>query len=99
MKKNLALIFIINFIFSNIFATNYYVSPSGNDANPGTLAQPWRTMTPVNAIQSTINNGEHSVLFERGGTYRGAITMNAGGANPSQRLTYGAYGTGAKPKL
>ena len=21
----------------------YYVAPNGNDANPGTLAQPWRT--------------------------------------------------------
>jgi hypothetical protein len=24
-------------------ATTYYVSPSGSDSNPGTLAQPWRT--------------------------------------------------------
>ena len=23
--------------------TIYYLAPNGNDANPGTLAQPWRT--------------------------------------------------------
>jgi hypothetical protein len=39
MKVLLALVLLT----ANAFATDYYVSPTGNDANPGTLTQPFRT--------------------------------------------------------
>lgn len=78
-------------------ATTYYVSPSGNDANPGTITQPWQTMAKVNAYQSSLVAGDQ-VLFERGGTFRGFITLNASGTTGNQ-IVYGAYGTGAKPKI
>jgi hypothetical protein len=42
-----------------------YVSPAGNDDNPGTLDQPWRTLSY--ALGRVISP---QVLFVRGGTYR-----------------------------
>jgi hypothetical protein len=45
-----------------------YVSPAGNDDNPGTLDRPWRTL---NWALSRVYNGQ--VLFVRGGTYHEAV--------------------------
>jgi hypothetical protein len=50
-----------------------YVSPSGNDADPGTLARPWRTLR--HALQS-LRPG--STLIVRGGTY----SERLGGSTP-----------------
>jgi hypothetical protein len=37
---------VVFYVFSsiNVLATNYYVSTSGNDSNPGTIDKPWRTI-------------------------------------------------------
>ena len=65
-----------------------YVSEHGYDGNDG--------LTPKTAIRSTLRlNGMRfeygdSVLFERGGVYRGHICARSG-------VTYSAYGEGAKP--
>ena len=46
--------------------TNYYVSTTGNNSNPGTLALPWQT------LQYAANNvGTGEVVNVRGGTYNG----------------------------
>ena len=42
MKKGLV-IFLFSISWQFIFATTYYVSPHGNNANPGTLTKPWAT--------------------------------------------------------
>jgi hypothetical protein len=34
----------------------YYVSPSGSDSNPGTLSQPFKTITKARNVVRTINN-------------------------------------------
>lgn len=66
----------------------YYVSFNGDDANEGTSPEEaWRSPARVN--EETLVEGD-AVLFERGGVYRGSITATSG-------LSYGAYGTGAKP--
>ncbi len=47
MKKITTLTLLLIFVFftSSLFATNYYVSAlTGNDAYPGTLAQPFATI-------------------------------------------------------
>jgi parallel beta-helix repeat protein len=50
---------ILTFGASNVQAAvqaTYYVSPSGNDSNPGTLSQPFKTITKARNVVRTINN-------------------------------------------
>ena len=72
--------------------TTYYVSHTGSNSNDGlTPATAWRSTAAVSANTSKLQAGD-VVLFERGGVYRGTINMVSG-------VSYGAYGTGAKPCL
>ena len=73
--------------------TAFFVSPSGNDANPGTLGQPWRTID--RALAQNYVAGDQ-LLFERGGEYFGKFAKTVT-ANGSYRWLIGAYGTGPKP--
>jgi hypothetical protein len=77
-------------------AATYHVDwTTGNDANPGTLAQPWKrcpgmaTSAVAQAIVST-----DSILFRRDQRHEidSAIIVKSG-------VSYGAYGTGARPIL
>ena len=64
----------------------YYVAPDGNDANPGTEDQPWRT--PAKAAAAA--QAGDTVLF-RGGTYYGQLWPQNSG-NPSDGwITFKAY--------
>jgi len=55
-------------------ASTYYVSPSGNDSNPGTQASPFRT------IQKGVNTAQAGdTVLVRGGTYNEAVNVNRGG--------------------
>jgi len=95
MKTLLLLLFIIFSLAAN--ATNYYLSTSGNDANPGTdPSAPWKTLDKLNSFK-TLKPGDN-VLFKRGDTFYGSITVSNSGAagNP---ITYGAYGTGENPVI
>jgi MYXO-CTERM domain-containing protein len=77
-------------------ATTYYVSNKGSDGADGASAgTAWRTMAKVNA--AALQPGD-SVLFERGGVFTGALTPTKSGAT-GKPITYGAYGSGAKPLL
>lgn len=51
--------------------TAYYVSPNGNDSNPGTDAQPFRNLTAArDAVRATNKNmTQDIVIYLRGGTY------------------------------
>jgi hypothetical protein len=55
-------------------ASHYYVSPSGNDAWPGTLAQPFAT---IQFAVSRLDPGD--VLYVRGGEYREAVSVGRSG--------------------
>ena len=63
----------------------YYVSPTGNDSNPGTLNQPWRT---IQKAANTLNPGE--TVYIRGGVYNEMVTLPKSGA-PNQYITFRAY--------
>jgi len=71
-------------LFGSSFAATLYVSPSGNNGNPGTLAQP--VLTIGRALQLA-GNGDEIVL--RGGTYSEFLTLNA---SSPQNLTLKAFG-------
>jgi hypothetical protein len=56
-------------------ATGRFVAPGGNDANPGTLAQPWRT------VQTAIGRlAPGDTLYLRGGAYYGRVTVSVSGS-------------------
>ena len=65
---------------SNAQAT-YYVSPQGNDCNPGTLAAPFRTLSNARDVVRTVNSAMTGdiIVYLRGGTYAltGALSFAA----------------------
>ncbi len=83
---------IISFLFfTSLFVdvpaqTNYYVSPSGNDSNPGTLSQPWRTLQHA---ANTVSAGD--TVFVRNGTYNETVTLNVSGSQAGGYITFINY--------
>ena len=69
---------------------SYYVSNDGSDENDGlTKDTPWKTLARVSRAALSYGDG---VFFRRGDIFRGYIITSPG-------VTYGAYGTGEKPRL
>lgn len=93
MKRFLSTL-LLSFACSLCFGVTYYVSANGNDNNTGTsTTSAWRTISKVNS--RTLVAGD-VVLFERGGTYRGNLTINQSGTSTSP-ITISAYGNGEMP--
>ncbi len=91
--------FLSAFIFVRVisFANTYYVSSStGSDAYSITQAQnqtsPWQSITKLNSILNTLSSGD-VILFKSGDTFYGTLTT------PVSGITFGAYGSGAKPVI
>ncbi len=81
-----------------LYATDYYVSNTGNDGNTGTsTGDAWATIDKVNSMVASMGAGD-KILFERDGVFRGTINISVSGiaANP---ITIGAYGTGNNPVI
>jgi hypothetical protein len=76
-------------------AASYYVDPAGNDTNPGTISQPWKTVARVNT--GPLAPGD-SVFFARGGTWRETLSIPSTGKSTG-RITFDAFGSGAKPVI
>jgi hypothetical protein len=68
-----------------IAQNTYYVSTSGNDANAGSLASPWRN---IQKAASVMQAGDK--CFIRGGTYREKITPTNSGSAGSP-ITFEGY--------
>ena len=75
-------------------ATYYVDATGGNDAWPGTEAQPWQTIGKVNG--EVFVAGDY-VLFKRGETWTGTVLLVTWSGAAGNPITFGAYGTGAKP--
>jgi len=67
--RNVLFLFLLS-CATNLVATTYYVSPTGNDSNLGSLSQPWRTIT--HAAQ-TVVAGDTVVVED--GTYVEALYL------------------------
>jgi hypothetical protein len=84
-------------LFSPIaISQTYYVDPSGNDGNTGTSqgsGGAWRTVYKVNTTSFSAGS---TILFKRGSTWNERLEPPSSGTSGS-RITFGAYGTGAKP--
>jgi hypothetical protein len=91
-----AILAIVCMVYLNATAVTYYVdATNGSDANTGlSPATAWKTIDNVNS--SAFVAGD-SVLFKRGETFRGQLVAQSGSS--SGAITYGAYGTGNKPRL
>jgi hypothetical protein len=76
-----------------------YVSVFGSDANPGTEASPWRSLSRIRAAlrRGELGRGDN-VLLKRGETFFG--TLHEPPIQGKKGLfTLGAYGTGTRPKV
>lgn len=62
-----------------------YVSPQGNDANPGSLYLPWKT---IRKAASSVKPGD--LVYIRGGTYHEYVTVSASGTQ-SLPIQFAAY--------
>lgn len=81
-----------------VLATDYYVSPNGNDSNNGkSPTTAWKTINRANQLSFQLQPGDR-ILFERGGTWRGELVLGSSGTS-GQPITVGAYGNGAKPVI
>jgi hypothetical protein len=86
MKYNLfVFIFLLNGFFSFVNATEYHVAKTGNDANPGTLPAPFRT---INAAAKIALPGDIITVHE--GVYREWVNPKNGGTSNINRIVYQA---------
>jgi MYXO-CTERM domain-containing protein len=82
------------FAAKNVFATEYYVSPTGSDSNPGTQDSPFATLQKG---ADTAVAGD--TVWIRGGTYKITTPKNGGagielsksGTSDTNRIKYWAY--------
>jgi Right handed beta helix region len=66
--------------------SSFYVSPTGNDSNPGTQAAPWRT---VQHAADTVRAG--STVNVRGGVYEEIVSIKASGNATDGFITFKSY--------
>lgn len=67
-------------------AATYYVANSGNDANPGTLAAPFKTITKTASI---VRAGD--TVEVRGGTYNEVVKLSAAKGTSASRIVFRSY--------
>ncbi len=75
----------VSAVVENVSGGIYYVSTSGNDHNPGTLSEPWRS---IQKAASVLVAGE-TVLI-RGGVYNETVIPSNSGT-VGNYITYAAY--------
>lgn len=75
------------------YATDYYISRSGNDANAGTSSTaPWQSLARMNSVR--LLPGDR-VLLRGGDVFTGGLTFDAGDAGSSTApIAITSYGTG-----
>src|SRR3989339_129340 len=81
-------LFLFSFTYAS--ASTYYVSNTGLDTNNGiSESTPWQSISKINA--TTFSPGD-SILFKKGDTFYGSITVSQSGTvgNP---ITFSSYGT------
>jgi hypothetical protein len=93
MWNNLRVAAILLFLFAfELAAADYYLSPRGDDGNPGTLEQPWRSLARVNA--TSLEPGDR-ILLEGGRTFAGPLELGPDDrASPTHNIVITSYGPG-----
>jgi parallel beta-helix repeat protein len=92
-------LFLLGLLLSSLspaWATNYYVSATGDDsANGLSPANAWASIDKVNAEMGRFGAGD-SILFKRGHEFYGSLVVTDEG-QAGQPLVIAAYGLGPKP--
>jgi hypothetical protein len=65
---------------------SFYVATTGNDSNPGTQAQPWRT---IQHAAATVGPG--STVYVRGGVYNEKVNVTVSGSASGGYITFQSY--------
>ncbi len=79
-------------------AADYYVSSGGSDsANGLSTSSPWKSISKVNSVFSSLNPGDR-ILFKRGDRFYGSLNISRSGSS-GHPITISAYGTGANPVI
>ena len=68
-----------------VFAAEYHVSQNGNDSNPGTLSQPFKTISAAAAVAQPSD-----VITVHQGVYRERINPPRGGTSSDKPIVYQA---------
>ncbi len=94
MTKNTILLFFYCISFS-VFATNYYVSNSGDDSNDGlSKGTAWQTLSKVESMRSTFFPGD-IIAFNGGDEWYGGLNIGyAPNGTTTNPITYTSYGVG-----
>jgi hypothetical protein len=74
-------------VYAEPTAASFYVALNGNDANPGTLSAPWRTISHA-ASSSAVRPGD--TVYIRGGTYNEYVQQRISGS-PGKLIVYRSY--------
>ena len=74
----LKILFFLIFTHSYFFSQTYYVSPTGNNSNDGSINSPWQTIA-FGVSQLSAGN----TLYLREGTYRETLTIDKDGSSAS----------------
>jgi hypothetical protein len=64
----------------------FYVASSGDDSNPGTASQPWRT---IQNAANTLMSGD--TVYIRAGTFNERVLPQNSGSDSDHIITYAAY--------
>ena len=82
-------VFSLLFLTLNLFASaaTYYIAPTGNDNNPGTITAPWAKWSKLETVK--LQPGD--IVYIRGGIYRSA----KGNSSSSHVIWNGFNGTSA----
>ncbi len=67
-------------------AADFFVSPQGDDANAGTVDQPWRT---IQKAADTLAPGD--TVFVRDGVYNEAVNINVSGSRAGGFVTFANF--------
>lgn len=88
MRKIISILVILLLVQIST-ASTYYISPSGNDGNSGTISFPWAT---INYARSILIAGD--ILYIRGGSYsEDHILWNSPSGSSGNPITIKAYPT------
>jgi len=93
MTKIAFFLFALHIFSGTLFswANSYYVSPDGDNNNPGTVLQPWAT---IQKAADTVTAG--STVYVRGGVYNEQVTINISGSFSGGYIRFQNY-PGEKP--
>jgi len=85
MSRDILIVFFLLALTGITFSATYYTASDGNDQNPGTIDEPWRT---ISMAARTLEPGDTVLICE--GTYREAVNPARSGT-ADEPIVYAAF--------